>query len=102
MGGYETGLFGTNDSIIRQDFVKILKGYNDYVGAAVAPVTKDSYKVKADAKDVSKYAIESMQWAFQRSLIGQGSNLNPKGFLTRAETAAMIMRFEDRLGLSVK
>ena len=102
VGGYETGLFGTNDSIIRQDFVKILKGYNDYVGAAVAPATKDSYTVKADAKDVSKYAIESMQWAFQRSLIGQGSDLNPKGFLTRAETAAMIMRFEDRLGLSVK
>ncbi|MCR4926918.1 MAG: S-layer homology domain-containing protein [Lachnospiraceae bacterium] len=86
VGGYSTGLFGTDDNIIRQDFVKILKGYTNYIGAEIPADTFESYIVKDDAKDVSGYAREYVQWAFQRSIIGQGSGLNPKGFLTRAET----------------
>jgi len=97
VGGYKTGDFGPNDYIIRQDFVKILKGYADYIGANIPASTATSYISKADAKDVSAYAREYMEWAFQRDFIGQGSDLNPKGNLTRAETAIMIMRFDAKM-----
>lgn len=97
VGGYQNGLFGTNDNIIRQDFVKILKGYTDYIGVEITADTIESYTIKNDAKNVSKYAIEFIQWAYQRSIIGQGSNLNPKGYLSRAENATMIMRFDKKV-----
>ena len=32
VGKYSTGLFGTDDNIIRQDFVKILKEYMEFSG----------------------------------------------------------------------
>ena len=94
VGGYNDGNFGPNDNIKRQDFVKILKSYCDYICADFAPLTDESYKTKPDAKKVSKYAREYMDWAYKRNLIGQGSDLNPLGDLTRAEAAAMFMRFE--------
>jgi predicted membrane chloride channel (bestrophin family) len=102
VGGYANGNFGPNDNIKRQDFVKILKSYCDYICADFAPLTDESYKTKKDAKQVSKYAREYMDWAFKRNLIGQGSDLNPLGDLTRAEAAAMFMRFEMNKGYTYK
>jgi len=102
IGGYNTGFFGTNDCIIRQDFVKILKGYADYKGLEIDKATNVSFKTKADAGKVSDYAKPFIEWAYQRNIIGQGSDLNPKGFLTRAETAAMITRFDTTAYLSLK
>ena len=98
VGGYNTGLFGTNDNILRQDFVKILKGFADYIGVTIDPVTTESYTIKPDAKNVSNYAKQYVEWAYQRSIIGQGSDLDPKGYLSRAEAAAMIMRFDKLMG----
>ena len=97
VGGYQNGFFGTNDNIIRQDFVKILKGYMDYIDIDIPIVTSDSYTSKPDANEVSGYAKEYVQWAYQREIIGQGSNLNPKGMLSRAEAATMIMRFDKKV-----
>lgn len=102
VGGYNDGNFGPNDNIKRQDFVKILKSYCDYICADFAPLTDESYKTKPDAKKVSKYAREYMDWAYKRNLIGQGSDLNPLGDLTRAEAAAMFMRFEMNKGYTYK
>ncbi|MCR4928258.1 MAG: S-layer homology domain-containing protein [Lachnospiraceae bacterium] len=101
VGGYSSGpnkgKFGTNDKILRQDFAKILKGYNDYVGGNIPAETTTSYTVKSDAKTVSGYATESIEWAFQRLIIGNGSNIKPKDNLTRAEAATMIMRYDMKL-----
>lgn len=50
-----------------------------------------------DAAKVSGYATEAMQWAVGSGIIG-GSNgkLNPQGNATRAEAAAMLMRFQEK------
>ena len=48
-----------------------------------------------DAPDVSEWAMDGMQWACGAGLI-QGDdkgNLRPKGEATRAEAAAILMRF---------
>ena len=52
----------------------------------------DSFK---DADKVSSWAVEAMQWANAESLINGKSNsmLDPQGKATRAETAAILMRF---------
>ena len=48
-----------------------------------------------DANTISDYAVTAMQWAIETGLItGNGSGtLAPKAGATRAETAAMLMRF---------
>ncbi|MDY5972876.1 MAG: S-layer homology domain-containing protein, partial [Butyricicoccus sp.] len=48
-----------------------------------------------DASSISDYAVTAMQWAIETGLMtGNGSGtLAPKAGATRAETAAMLMRF---------
>ena len=48
----------------------------------------------SDASSVSSYAVNAVSWAVSRGIL-QGSNglLNPSGTATRAEVAAMIMRY---------
>ena len=92
--GKNQGKFGTDDDITRQDFTKILKGYADYIKVDIGVATKESYTVRSDANLVAGYAKPFIEWAYQRNFIGQGSDINPRGKLTRAETAAMIMRFD--------
>ncbi|MCF2671629.1 S-layer homology domain-containing protein [Butyricicoccus pullicaecorum] len=48
-----------------------------------------------DASSISDYAVTAMQWAIETGLLtGNGSGtLSPKAGATRAETAAMLMRF---------
>lgn len=47
-----------------------------------------------DAGDVSDYAAAAMRWAVENGLInGMDGKLNPKGFATRAQLAAILMRF---------
>ena len=95
--GEKAGYFGTDDDILRQDFAKMLKGFADYMETDIPVRNTESYTVKADADEVSEYAAEYVQWAYQRNIIGQGSDFDPKGLMTRAECAAMITRLDREL-----
>ena len=48
-----------------------------------------------DAQSVSSYAVPALQWACGAGVMNgkSGSKLDPKGYATRAEVAAMLMRF---------
>lgn len=48
-----------------------------------------------DAQSVSSYAVPALQWANAAGVVNgkSGSKLDPKGNATRAEVAAMLMRF---------
>ena len=48
-----------------------------------------------DAQSVSSYALPALQWANAAGVVTckSGSKLDPKGYATRAEVAAMLMRF---------
>ena len=48
-----------------------------------------------DAQSISSYAIPAIQWACGAGVVTgkSGSKLDPKGNATRAEVAAMLMRF---------
>ena len=96
--GYGGGLFGPEDNITREQLAAILyryaqaKGYDVSIGEDTNILSYD------DALDVSEWAIPAMQWAYGAGIVqGDGSSLNPQGEATRAQTAAMLMRFCQQL-----
>ena len=86
---------GTNmvGEVTREQLAAILYRYAKLKGCDTSKSNKlDSFK---DAGKVSSWAVEAMQWANAEGLInGKGNNmLDPQGKATRAETAAILMRF---------
>lgn len=91
--GYSKTVFGTNDSIQREQIAAMMYRYAKYKGLSTSE-TADLSKYK-DASQVSSYAVTSMKWAVGTGLIQGRTNgtLDPKGSLTRAECAAIITRY---------
>ncbi len=91
--GYGNGEFGPNDNITREQMAAIMMRYADYKGIDTSARADISGFV--DANEVSDWAYENMQWANAVGLInGRGNNmLVPQGNTTRAEMAAILMRF---------
>lgn len=64
------------------------KGYDISVGEETNILSYD------DAFDISEYAIPAIQWACGAGIMqGEGAKLDPQGNATRAQVAAMLMRF---------
>lgn len=90
---------GTNmtGEVTREQLAAILYRYAKLKGYDTSKSNKlDSFK---DADKVSSWAVEAMQWANAESLINGKSNsmLDPQGKATRAETAAILMRFMENI-----
>ena len=81
---------GTNPTanITREQLVAMLYRY---AGSPKANGSLDSF---SDAASVSSYAVNAMQWAVANGIVnGSNGKLNPKNNATRAEVAAILMRF---------
>lgn len=90
---------GTNmvGEVTREQLAAILYRYAKLKGYDTSKSNKlDSFK---DADKVSSWAVEAMQWANAEGLINGKSNsmLDPQGKATRAETAAILMRFMENI-----
>lgn len=93
VSGYGSGKFGPNDKVTREQLAAILYRYAQYKKYDVSGAKSlDGY---TDAQSVSSYAVPALQWANAAGVITgkSGSKLDPKGNATRAEVAAMLMRF---------
>lgn len=93
VSGYGSGKFGPNDKVTREQLAAILYRYAQYKKYDVSGANSlDGY---TDAQSVSSYAVPALQWANAAGVITgkSGSKLDPKGNATRAEVAAMLMRF---------
>ena len=98
-----TKKFGPDDFITRQDLAIILNRYADYKGKV------ENYDILlntfCDYNEVSKYAEKSVKWAVARgvisgNLLSNGSkSIAPKSNTTRAEAAAMLMRFINQFNI---
>lgn len=78
-----------NGNITREQFVTMLWRYSG------TPASSGTLSAFTDAEAVSGYAQEAMRWATENGIIngfGDG-RLDPGGQATRAEVAAMIMRY---------
>ncbi len=97
--GYDgTTKFGPNDNIIRQDLAAILKNYAGFKKKDIKSTTGlNKFK---DYKSIDSYALSAMQWAVSKGVITGNDNgtLNPKGNATRAEAAAMIQKYCNKVG----
>lgn len=81
---------GTNPNadITREQLVTMMYRY---AGSPKADGKLDSF---SDAASVSTYAADAMQWAVANGIVnGSNGKLNPQDNATRAEVAAILMRF---------
>nr|WP_297177095.1 S-layer homology domain-containing protein [uncultured Agathobaculum sp.] len=86
--------FEPDAPITREQFAAILYRYAQQSGADVSVGESTNILSYADAQEVSEYAVPAMQWACGAGVVqGSGANLNPQASATRAEAAAMLMRF---------
>ena len=94
MLGYANGLFGSNDSITREQAVTVLYRYAQITGLDVsAGVDILSFN---DAALVDNYAVSAFSWACSTGVINgmPGNMLAPDGNITRAEVSAVFHRFD--------
>ena len=83
-----------NANITREQLVTMLYRYAKASGKDVSVGEDTNILSYADATTVSQYAIPAMQWACGAGIInGANGKLNPQNNATRAEVAAILMRF---------
>ena len=77
-----------NANITREQLVTMLYRY------AGTPAVNGSLSDFSDAASVSSYAVNAMQWAVASGIVnGSDGKLNPQNNATRAQVAAILMRF---------
>ena len=96
--GYtDSGCFGTNDPITREQMVVMMYRYADYKNYDISK-TADLSSF-SDAEQVSGFAETAMKWAVENGIIEGKENtdnsyrLDPQGSTSRAECAIIIQRF---------
>ena len=91
--GCGDGTFGPGDTVTREQFAAILYRYAKWKGYDVSGSADLSGY--ADAAAISLWALDAVKWANAAGLVtGRTANtLVPGGTATRAETAAILMRF---------
>ena len=95
IGGYGNGLFGVNDFVTREQTAAIIARYAKSCGV---DTTADPSQLStfSDSSSVSAYAVMPMAWAVKAGLInGDSGKLLPTGSATRAQAAAILIRYLD-------
>lgn len=92
--GYGNGKYGPDDPVTREQLAAILYRYAQYKGY---DTTQSGMSIRefSDYAQISDYALEPMAWAVNAGLINgiTTTTLAPTGSGTRAQTAALLMRF---------
>lgn len=95
VNGYENGCFGPVDHITREQMAVMMYRYAKYLGKDVS--ADNDYSNFDDAEDVSEFAADAIGWAVSKNIINgkeNGTLIDPQGNTARAETAAIIQRFQ--------
>ena len=94
--GYDTGYFGSNDPVTREQLAVILKSYTENV---LGQSTEQRAELAgfSDAAKVS-WSKDAVSWAVASGLIsgklsGEKLFLDPQGTATRAEAAMILMKY---------
>ncbi len=96
VNGYGNGKFGPGDEITREQLATILLRYTRFHGAEVS--AQAGLSAYPDADCVHPWALDAVRWAVATGLINGKSivgttYLQPQGEATRAECAAILMRY---------
>lgn len=87
--------FAPNAAVTREQLAAILHRYAQHKGYDVSIGESTNILSYSDFASISEYAISAMQWACGEGIITgvTESTLEPQGTATRAQSAAMLMRF---------
>lgn len=93
VSGYGDGIFGPDNAVTREQMASIFYRYAQYKGYDVS--ARADLSAFADAAQISDYAQDTLAWANASKLIGgtSAATLDPAGSATRAQVAAILMRF---------
>jgi hypothetical protein len=91
--GYGDGSFGPNDHVTREQLAVILYHYAGYSGVMLPGLR--SYADFSDSQSIADYAAEAVALLYMAEIISgkEGHSFDPKGFATRAEVSAILVRF---------
>lgn len=93
INGYENSMFEPWRNVTREEMSTILKRYADYKGYNLS-----TNRISVNYNDINKisaWATDAMQWALDCGLInGDNKMLMPQADVSRAEAAAILMRFD--------
>ena len=96
VNGYSNGKFGADDNITREQLAVMLSNYCKYKGKYKA--TNTNYSKFSDSGKISGFAKTGMNWAVGNKIVnGSNGKLNPQGTANRAEAAAMIYNYCNRI-----
>ena len=86
--GYADNYFGPNDPVTREQLTAILWR------SAGSPMS-ETQSAFADQSSISAYAVDAVGWARESGIVSgkDGNRFDPAGQATRAETAAILMRW---------
>ena len=97
VSGYDVQTFGPNDPVTREQMSAILYRFAKHLSVDTSAET--SLQVFSDYTKVDAYAVDAMEWACAEGLfsgMGDGT-LNPDGFITRAQVASILYRYDTKL-----
>ena len=92
--GYGSGIFAPDDMITREQMAVMLHRYAQGKGLIA---NESTYRLNfSDTSHISDFAFEAMTWAVENGLIqgNTSTTVNPLGKATRAEVAAILMRYK--------
>lgn len=100
VNGIGNDLFSPDRSITRQEFVTILYRYAQKTEADTS--TLQNLHTFSDADQVADWGKTAMRWAIAKGIIegireGSSTRLDPEGNATRAQSAAILMRYKNTL-----
>lgn len=91
--GYGDGTFAPENNITREEFATMLARYAQKYGNYTAGSAAD-FAAYGDASVVESWAAEYVAWAVKGGYMGKNTNvLTPLANMTRAEAAAMVVRY---------
>lgn len=91
--GYGDGTFAPENNITREEFATMLARYAQKYGNYTAGSAVD-FAAYGDASAVDSWAAEYVAWAVKGGYMGKNTNvLTPLANMTRAEAAAMVVRY---------
>lgn len=93
--GYPNGDFDPNGAITREQVALVLMRYSQYMKLDVSKLSNlEGYY---DVDEISDWALTAMKWANAAGIInGSDNSLNPTADSSRAEAAAMLVRFIEK------
>lgn len=97
VSGKDRGNFDPESPVTREQMVRILFNYAEYMGYDTS--SRASLSRYVDASRISSYAVSSVQWAVSQGILSGTSQtaISPTGTAIRAQVASVLMKFLENL-----